>query len=188
MHVPTDGTPLKGYELARADIEKRDGDDKAMTKSSPSLWTSLFKGKSNDEEDEGSSAPAVNEKTAPVGVMAAAAPAKSGEPVPMPRAKPSVASTFQLASADVQIVQPGKSKQAAATSVEKTEPNPQTPADIISARGFWGTPRQRRTRRRRRRLPPLTPAGRSAPAIRNRPQAFPPHPGTGLRAGGQFTG
>ncbi len=63
VHVPTDGTPLKGYELARADIEKRDGDDKAMTKSSPSLWTSLFKGKSNDEEDEGSSAPAVNEKT-----------------------------------------------------------------------------------------------------------------------------
>jgi uncharacterized protein YcbK (DUF882 family) len=137
VHVPTDGTPLKGYELARADIEKRDGDDKALTKSSPSLWTSLFKGKSNDEEDEGSSAPAVNEKTAPVGVMAAAAPAKSNEPVPMPRAKPSVASTFQLASADVQITQPGKSKQAAATSVEKTEPNSQTPADVVSARGFW---------------------------------------------------
>jgi len=34
VHVPTDGTPLKGYELARADIEKRDGDDKALTKSS----------------------------------------------------------------------------------------------------------------------------------------------------------
>jgi hypothetical protein len=137
VHVPTDGTPLKGYELARADIEKRDGDDKAMTKSSPSLWTSLFKGKSNDEEDEGSSAPAVNEKTAPVGVMAAAAPAKSNEPVPMPRAKPSVASTFQLASADVQIAQPGKSKQATATSVEKIEPNSQTPADVVNARGFW---------------------------------------------------
>ena len=32
VHVPSDGTPLKGYELARADIEKRDGDDRAMTK------------------------------------------------------------------------------------------------------------------------------------------------------------
>ncbi|HEX7566912.1 MAG TPA: DUF882 domain-containing protein, partial [Bradyrhizobium sp.] len=112
VHVPTDGTPLKGYELARADIEKRDGDDKAMTKSSPSLWTRLFnKGKSNDEEDEGS-APAVSEKTsgdkaAPVGVMAAAAPAKSTDTkstdtVPMPRSKPSATTTLQLASADAQ--------------------------------------------------------------------------------------
>ena len=30
VHVPTDGNPLKGYELARADIEKRGtGDDAA---------------------------------------------------------------------------------------------------------------------------------------------------------------
>jgi uncharacterized protein YcbK (DUF882 family) len=145
VHVPTDGTPLKGYELARADIEKRDGDDKAMAKSSPSLWTRLFnKGKSNDEEDEGS-APAVNEKAggkaAPV-VMAAAAPAKStdaksSESVPMPRSKPSVvAATLQLASADAQIVQPAKTKQAAA-SAEKTQAKPETPSDIINARGFW---------------------------------------------------
>jgi uncharacterized protein YcbK (DUF882 family) len=143
VHVPTDGTPLKGYELARADIEKRDGDDKAMTKSSPSLWTRLFKGKSNDEEDEGS-APVVNEKTAgdkaaPVGVMAAAAApkftdSKSTESVPMPRSKPSAAAAFQLASADAQIVQPAKPRQAAAASPEA---KPETPADIINARGFW---------------------------------------------------
>jgi uncharacterized protein YcbK (DUF882 family) len=145
VHVPTDGTPLKGYELARADIEKRDGDDKAMTKSSPSLWTRLFnKGKSNDEEDEGS-APVANEKAggdkaAPV-VMAAAAPAKSSdakssESVPMPRSKPSVAATLQLASADAQIVQPAKTRQAAAASAEKAA-KPETPTDIINARGFW---------------------------------------------------
>ena len=147
VHVPTDGTPLKGYELARADIEKRDGDDKAMTKSSPSLWTRLFnKGKSNDEEDEGI-APAVGEKTigdkaAPVGVMAAAAPAKSTDikstdTVPMPRSKPSAIATLQLASADAQIVQPAKPKQAAAASAEKAEAKPETPTDIINARGFW---------------------------------------------------
>ncbi len=47
---PSDGKPLKGYELACADIEKRDGNDKALTKTSPSLWTALFKGKSNDDE------------------------------------------------------------------------------------------------------------------------------------------
>jgi hypothetical protein len=66
--------------------------------------------------------------------------------VPMPRAKPAAAATFQLASADLQAVQPPKAKQAAATSAEKAEAKPQTPADIINARGFWGdaptTPKQ----------------------------------------------
>jgi uncharacterized protein YcbK (DUF882 family) len=139
VHLPSNGGPLKGYELARADIEKRDGDDKAMTKNSPSLWSRLFnKGKSNDEEDEGS---------APVGVMAAAAPAKpadskstdakSAESVPMPRSKPSAAATLQLASADAQIVQPAKPKPAPSAPAEKAEAKPENPADIINARGFW---------------------------------------------------
>jgi hypothetical protein len=71
--------------------------------------------------------------------MAASAPARSADPVPVPRAKP-VASTFQLASADAQIVQPAKPKQAASTepaSTEPSEPKAQSPADIINARGFW---------------------------------------------------
>ena len=83
--------------------------------------------------------------------MAAAAPAKATEPVPMPRSKPSVAAIFQLASADAQIVPAPKAKQAGpadkpAASADKSEPKPQTPADIINARGFWGdapaTPKQ----------------------------------------------
>jgi uncharacterized protein YcbK (DUF882 family) len=142
VHVPSDGNPLRGYEVARADIDKRGDGDTAATKSKPSLFAALFRGKSNDEDDEGAAAPAASEKPSPAGLMAAA-PAKSTEPVPMPRAKPA-ASTLQLASADVQIVQPGKSKQPAAA--EKTEAKPQTPADIINARGFWGdtpaTPKQ----------------------------------------------
>jgi uncharacterized protein YcbK (DUF882 family) len=135
VHVPTDGNPLSGYQLARADIEKRGDGDDASTMSKPGLFASLFKGKSNDEEDEGASAPVKSEKPAPVGLMASAVPAKSAEPVPMPRAKPQAAATFQLASADAQIVQPAKSNQA---SAEKAEAKPQTPADIINARGFWG--------------------------------------------------
>jgi uncharacterized protein YcbK (DUF882 family) len=127
VHLPTDGKPLAGYQLAMADIEKRDGDDRALTKSSPSLWTSLFKRKSNDEEDEGAGAAVAADNSAAV-------PAKSAEAVPMPRAKPLAAATFQLASADVQVVQPTKSKQA---SAETAESKPQTPADIINARGFW---------------------------------------------------
>lgn len=149
VHVPSDGSPLKGYELARADIEKRgDGSEESLSKSKPGLFASLFKrGKSNDEEDEGASAPAASEKPAPV-VVAAATPAKSAdksaepkssESVPMPRAKPG--STLQLASADMQTVQAIKSKPAVAA-----EAKPENPADIINARGFWGdapaTPKQ----------------------------------------------
>jgi uncharacterized protein YcbK (DUF882 family) len=140
VHVPSDGKPLKGYELALAEIEKRGNGDDVSSKAKPGLFAALFKSKSNDEDDEGS-APVV--RAAPASVVAAAAPAKSADPVPVPRAKPA-ASTFQLASADAQIVQAPKPKQAA--SAEKTEPKPQTPADIINARGFWGeaptTPKQ----------------------------------------------
>ena len=141
VHVPSDGNPLKGYELARAEIEKRGSDD-ASTVGKLSLFAALFRGKSNDEEDEGAGAAAASEKTAPASPMATAAPAKSAEAVPMPRAKP--AATFQLASADAQIAQPAKARQAAAT--QRAEAKPQTPADIINARGFWGdapaTPKQ----------------------------------------------
>jgi hypothetical protein len=144
VHVPSDGKPLKGYELALADIEKRGNGDGASIVSKPGLFASLFRGKSNDDEDEGASAPAVSEKTAPAGATVAAAPAKSADPVPMPRSKPAVAATFQLASADAQIVQPAKPKPAAAA--QQAEAKPQTPADIINARGFWGdaaaTPKQ----------------------------------------------
>jgi uncharacterized protein YcbK (DUF882 family) len=142
VHLPSDGNPLKGYELARADIEKRGNGDDASTKSKPSLFAALFRSKSNDEDDEGAAVAMAGQKSTSGGLMAAALPAKSTEPVPMPRAKPAVASTFRLASADVQSVQAPKAKQAAAvdaqaSSADKTEAKPQTPADIINARGFW---------------------------------------------------
>jgi uncharacterized protein YcbK (DUF882 family) len=143
VHVPADGNPLRGYELARADIEKRGNGDDASIRSKPSLFAALFGVKSNDEDDEGAATAMAGQKSTPAGLTAAALPAKSTEPVPMPRAKPAAASTFQLASADVQIVQPAKTKQAApvdpeAASADKAEATPQTPADIINARGFWG--------------------------------------------------
>jgi uncharacterized protein YcbK (DUF882 family) len=145
VHVPTDGVPLKGYELAKADIEKRGNGDDASTISKPSFLAALFKGKSSDDDDEGAG-PAVNEKPAPVGVTAAkssdakssdtkTADAKSADPVPVPRAKPQVAAAFQLASADAQVAQPAKPKQPAAAVSEQ---KPETPSDIINARGFWG--------------------------------------------------
>ena len=56
---------------------------------------------------------------------------------------------------------------------DKAEPKPQTPADIINARGFWGDAPTRPIRPRRRRSQPSGRARPSAPPIRNRPPAFP---------------
>jgi uncharacterized protein YcbK (DUF882 family) len=148
VHIPSDGNPLRGYELAKADIEKRgDGDGDSYSRSKPSLLASLFsRGKSSaDEDDEGGATASAPEKPSAASLMAAAIPAKSAEPVPVPRSKPSaISGTLQLASADAQIVPLGKpAKQttgsaSAKNEPNKTEPKPQTPADIINARGFWG--------------------------------------------------
>jgi uncharacterized protein YcbK (DUF882 family) len=138
VHVPTDGVPLKGYELAKADIEKRGNGDDAATINKPSLFAALFRGgKSNDEDDE-AAAPA-EEKPAVA--------AKPAETVLTPRTKPQVTAALQLASADAQLVQPPKATPASAPA-EKAEAKPETaapetakpetPADIINARGFWG--------------------------------------------------
>ncbi len=134
VHVPTDGTPLKGYELAKADIERRGDETAALGK--PSFFAALFKGKSapasSDEDDEG-----VAEKPATTTVVAAAA--KPADPVPTPRAKPSVAAAIQLASADVQFVAPPKPKPAPVAD-KPAAGKLETPADIINARGFWDAP------------------------------------------------
>jgi uncharacterized protein YcbK (DUF882 family) len=147
VHQSTSG-PMKGYELARADIERRgNGDDAASFGKKPSLFAALFRGgKSTEEDDEGASASVKNEKPAPASVAAA----KSADPVPTPRSKPAGA-TIQLASADAQIVSAPKAKSeanraeankpeakpAAQASADKAEPKFQTPADIINSRGFW---------------------------------------------------
>lgn len=152
VHVPTDGTPLKGYELAKADIERRGNGDDSGGK--PNFFAALFKGNSapaatsSDEDDEG--APATAAK--PVAPTVIAAAAKPADPVPTPRAKPQIAAALQLASADAQLVAPPRPKPAPVadkpaksadgkpeTSKSET-PKPETPADIINARGFWDAP------------------------------------------------
>ena len=142
VHLPSNGGPMKGYELARAEIERRgNGDDATTVGKMPNLFAALFKGgKSTEEDDEAGGAPVKNEKPAPASVAAA----KSADPVPSPRSKPAGA-TIQLASADAQVVSAPKAKpesrpeakQAAQASADKAEQRPQTPADIINSRGFW---------------------------------------------------
>jgi hypothetical protein len=149
VHLPTDGVPLKGYEVAKAEIERRGSGDDAGSK--PSFFAALFKGKSaapaasSDEDDEGAPTPAAK-PAAPTVVAAAAKPA---EPVPTPRAKPQMA-MIQLASADAQLVAPPKPKPAPVADKpaagKSVDGKPETPADIINARGFWddvpATPQQ----------------------------------------------
>ncbi|MFB6451074.1 DUF882 domain-containing protein [Bradyrhizobium tunisiense] len=142
VHLPTDGTPLKGYELAKAEIERRGSGEDSGSK--PNFFAALFKGKSaapassSDEDDEGAPAPAAK-PTAPTVVAAAAV--KPAEPVPTPRAKPQMAATIQLASADAQLVAAPKPKPAPVAdkpaSGKSLDGKPETPADIINARGFW---------------------------------------------------
>jgi hypothetical protein len=152
VHIPTDGVPLKGYEVAKAEIEHRSGDD-AATVGKPSLLLALFKGKSvdkpSDDDDEAGSAVEMNDKPAPAIV---AAVSKSTD---APRARPRLAAALQLASADSSSVAPAK-PQAASTESANAKPDakpdttsekkPESPADIINARGFWGadsaTPKQ----------------------------------------------
>ena len=139
VHLPSNGGPMKGYELARAEIERRgNGDDATTVSKMPNLFAALFKGgKSTEEDDEAGSAPVKNEKPAPASVAAA----KSADPVPTPRSKP-VGATIQLASADAQIVSAPKAKpesrpEAKQVAQASAEQAPQTPADIINSRGFW---------------------------------------------------
>jgi hypothetical protein len=129
VHVPADGNPLKGYDLAAAEIERRAKDpDVSGSRGSKSFLASIFSSKSSDEDDE---APANAAAPKDQKVAQATPPAKS-EVVPLPRVRPQGA--YQVASAT------GPIKRVAA------DDKPQTVADIINARGFWNadvtTPKQ----------------------------------------------
>jgi uncharacterized protein YcbK (DUF882 family) len=145
VHLPTDGTPLKGYQLALADIQKRGNASDATDSGKTGFLSSLFGGKTAEEDDEGA-APAAAKPTTPAAAAVAAAktadvkiaevkPAdlKIVDTVPLPRAKPATAGSYQVAAADQALpaAKPGK------PAPSKTEAKPQTPADIINARGFW---------------------------------------------------
>ncbi len=140
VHLPSSGGTMPGYQLAAADIQKRgSGDSVTLAGGKPgNLLASLFGRKSSDDEDE-SAAPAIAPtKPTPSSTVVAAAQAPSADPVPMPRAKPPSANV-QLASADTETIPLPRPKQqvAAAAPAPKNDGRPQTPSDIINARGFW---------------------------------------------------
>lgn len=157
VHVPTDGVPLKGYELARADIEKRgDGDDVAPV-GKRNLFARLFGAKSsgvksNDEDDEGpAESDAKPVQVASAGMVTPAetkgidngktdnrpASAASSTSINLSASRGKLAGALQLASADVQSVQPAR-KQAGADKPADNGAAPLSMNDLINARGFWG--------------------------------------------------
>lgn len=144
VHVPSNGQPLKGYELALADIERRgNGEDVAAPSKSRTFLASLFGRKQADDEEEAGN-DAARRKVVPVALAAAdnakatvtAAAEKLLERVPLPRAKPAGAASYQVASADTKTV-PLPKPQAALKPIPADEYAPQSPIDIINARGFW---------------------------------------------------
>lgn len=129
--IPADGRPLPGYDLARAEIQKRKGDD--ATQAKPSLFAALFKGKPSEDDDESAASdPSVPTGDAAKPGLIAAATAKVkdklAEIVPMPRAKPVRTATYQVASA---------APQQIATPASQPADRPQTVSDIITSRAFW---------------------------------------------------
>jgi uncharacterized protein YcbK (DUF882 family) len=148
VHVPSDGNPLPGYELALADVQRRKAmDDSGANTSKPSLFASLFRSKqaAEDDDETGDAAPATADSrkvATPVALAASVDAAKSAGPVPLPRAKPIAAATYQVASAGSQPVVLGSSSPSAPSNASgakssSNEPKPRTPADIINASGFW---------------------------------------------------
>lgn len=135
IHVPTDGKPLAGYQLAMAEIQSRKGDE-ATIASKPGLFAALFRSKQSDDDDE--SAPAAAEPAKPGVIASAAAKVKEklAEVVPMPRAKPVRTATYQVASAGPQDVAI-KAEPATFMSAPSQSSRPQTPADIINVRVSW---------------------------------------------------
>jgi len=136
VHLPTDGRPLKGYDLALAEIRHRKGDE-ATTTSSRSLLASLFKGRKSAEDDEESSAatataePAADAAAKPSVIASAAETVKDkiAEMVPVPRARPVQTASYRVASAA-----PAELPVAAKPATAK---QPQTMAEMIEARVRW---------------------------------------------------
>ncbi len=143
LHVPTDGEPLPGYQLALADRERGVRPD-ARVQQPRSLMASLFGGGQENEETEdrtvAATVPAAT-ATSPRRAPAAPAPVQvaanvAAPAVPLPLSRPAVPArpeppveTFQVAS-------------AASTPVPTPTPRPVrlaalSPNQVIEERGFW---------------------------------------------------
>jgi hypothetical protein len=129
VHVPSDGVPLKGYELALADIQRRgrSSDGSGSAPGAKTLLAALFGSSSSsasDDEDESNATPASPTPARPATIAAA----KPTDSVPLPRIRPAGDASYQVAAATAPITTGG---------IAASEPKPHSIADIINSRGFW---------------------------------------------------
>ena len=137
VHVPSDGKPLAGYQLALADIEKRGDGTEEPSRPSGLLAGLLFHKHADDEEEaapaEASAAkPGLKAKTVAAVEALAAKAEKLVESIPLPRAKPAAVAGYQVALA----TEP-QTVAAARPSRPVADRDLNSSLDVINARGFW---------------------------------------------------
>jgi uncharacterized protein YcbK (DUF882 family) len=149
VHIPSDGKPLSGYQLALADIERRGNTPSANSliaareagiavdngAKARNLLASLFH-RHSDDEDQGR-ATSVTGSTSRNRI--AAIPVK-----PETVSRDSSAGTTQLAAVPLPARRPMKAVEVAgavtaipALPARSTKPAPPTPNSIVAARGGW---------------------------------------------------
>ena len=163
VHQSTSG-PLKGFEVAKAEIERRGNGEETQGAGKPSFLAALFKGKSaSDEDGEGAAPPPVkSEKPIKTTVVARRARQTGGEASQARWCDPAARPPTPRSSPRRRQAGPGRRREVRAEAAD--------PADIINARGFWITPPRSR--------PPSTRSAPSTPATPSR--AADPQPTAGV--------
>ena len=151
VHVPADGTPLPGYQLALSDLERGSLHRTAAAPAKKrSLIAALFGVSQDSEETEDNASARQEAKTQAVSpprravaaaapapaappapartVVAAATPAPEPTPVPLPPVRP----IYQIASAESRPAFMPARRPAGSVDVAAL-----SPSDIINSRGFW---------------------------------------------------
>jgi len=143
VHLPADGTPLPGYELAKADLEN--GHRTVAAPQKRSFLASLFgRDKDAEEADDNTTAresaaasrrvsaakPEANKTAAPARVQVASAtePVLSAQPVPLPPRRP----IYQVAAAESRPAPAPAPRAAAPIQLAALSPN-----EIVNMRGLW---------------------------------------------------
>ena len=140
VHLPRDGKPLPGYQLALADLQRNGNQRTAAPPRKRSLIAALFGAAQDTEETDDNAAVRQNAAIprsavakpvkpipAPTVVASAATPAPDNTPVPLPTARP----IYRIASADTR---PAPPLLAAPVKLAALSPN-----EIVNSRGDWET-------------------------------------------------
>jgi uncharacterized protein YcbK (DUF882 family) len=141
VHLPADGNPLPGYELARADLERGANHRSVGEPQKRSFLASLFGRDKDSEEADDNATARESAAAAPRSVTAKpAAPARvqvastepvvaaaPAQPVPLPPRRP----IYQVAAAESRPA-PAPAAPAAPIQLASLSPN-----DIVSLRGLW---------------------------------------------------